>query len=283
MTRPPHRWPDPDRDYMNAAFIAGAADYPARWAARAKAFRAGLGKRGALDLAYGPAGRQRLDLFLPEGRARGTVIFVHGGYWQLFDKSDWSHLAAGALAQGFAVAMPGYCLAPAVRIGAITAQIAAACRFVAARRPGPLIVTGHSAGGHLAARMGCADLDLPVGRVVPISPLAELGPLVATGMNATLGLDADEAARESPARLPLRQGVAAHVWVGAEERPAFLWQARVLAEEWTCPWTADPGRHHFDVIEGLEDPQSALMAAVLGVRRGSRPGPAKGQAGAPGP
>ncbi len=87
---------------------------------------------------------------------------------------------------------------------------------------------------------------------------------MATEMNATLKLDAAEAAAESPARLALRDEVSAHVWVGAAERPAFLWQARTLAEEWDCPWTADPGRHHFDVIEGLEDPDSVLCRVVTG-------------------
>jgi hypothetical protein len=51
--------------------------------------------------------------------------------------------------------------------------------------------------------------------------------------------------------------------VGAEERPAFLWQARVLAEEWGCPWTAEAGHHHFSVIDGLKDPDSALCRVLL--------------------
>ena len=57
--------------------------------------------------------------------------------------------------------------------------------------------------------------------------------------------------------------VAAHVWVGGQERPAFLWHARTLSEEWNCPWTVAAGKHHFDVIDGLTDPNSALMAACL--------------------
>ena len=261
MTPPPYRWPDPDRDYMNGAFIPDGAAYPARWEAEAAAFRATA--RAELDLPYGPGDRQRLDLFLPESPPRGVVVFVHGGYWHLFAKSLWSHLAAGPLARGYAVALPGYTLAPTARLAQITREIAQACRVVASRLPGPMVVTGHSAGGHLAARMGCADFDLPVQRVVPISPLAELQPLIATEMNRTLGIDEAEAASESPARLPLRAGVRAHVWVGAAERPAFLWQARTLAEEWACPWTADPDRHHFDVIEGLCDPASPLCATLL--------------------
>lgn len=263
MTRPPYRWPDPDRDYANGAFIPGSKDYPQRWTEQASDFRRALGKRAELDLAYGPAPRERLDLFLPEATPKGVVVFVHGGYWHLFSKAHWSHLAAGPLARGFAVAMPSYTLAPAARIAEITAEIARACWFVGTRVAGPITVTGHSAGGHLAARMGCADIAVPVTSVLPIAPLAELGPLIATEMNATLKIDAEEAARESPARHALRDGVSAHVWVGAEERPAFLMQARLLSEEWRCPWTADPGHHHFSVIEALADPESPLCKTLL--------------------
>jgi hypothetical protein len=68
---------------------------------------------------------------------------------------------------------------------------------------------------------------------------------------------------DPPARLALQAEVQAHVWVGGQERPAFLWQARTLSEAWNCPWTVEAGRHHFDVIDGLTDPNSALMAACL--------------------
>jgi acetyl esterase/lipase len=263
MSRPPYRWPDPDRDYANGAFIPGSAIYPELWARKAAVFREARHDQTELDLPYGPGARQKLDLFLPDSAPLGVVVFVHGGYWHLFSKSHWSHLAAGPLALGYAVAVPGYTLAPAVRLTEITAEIARAIWFVATRLPGKMVVTGHSAGGHLAARMACSDIVVPIDRVIPISPLAELGPLIATGMNATLSIDEDEAARESPARLTRRPEVSARVWVGASERPAFLWQARALAEEWNCPWTAEPGRHHFDVIEGLEDPASPLTKALV--------------------
>ena len=250
-----------DLAYSNGAFIAGAADYPGRWAARAAAFRAQV--RGNLGLAYGPGERQRFDLFYPDAGPLGLMVFVHGGYWLEFGRESWSHLAAGALARGWACALPSYTLAPGARISAITLEVAQAVRVAAALVAGPVVVTGHSAGGHLAARMGCADIGLErVVRVVPISPLAELGPLMATAMD--LRLDAAEVAQESPARLGLRQGCAAHVWVGAQERPAFLWQARVLSEAWDCGWTAQAGRHHFDVIDGLEAAGSGVMAACVG-------------------
>ena len=255
---------DYDREYANGAFIPGSDAMPAEWAARAAAFRDGLGARAECGLAYGAGDRQRFDLFRPEGTARGLMVFVHGGYWLAFGRESWSHLAAGPLAWGWAVAMPSYTLAPDASLSTMTQEITAACRAVAAEIEGPMVVTGHSAGGHLSARMGCADIGLPmVRRVVPISPLAELGPLMATQMNEKLRLTPAECASESPARLALREGVSAHVWVGAAERPAFLWQARVLAEEWACPWTPDPDRHHFDVIDALADPHSRLVETLL--------------------
>ncbi|MDH5453254.1 MAG: alpha/beta hydrolase, partial [Paracoccaceae bacterium] len=77
-------------------------------------------------------------------------------------------------------------------------------------------------------------------------------------------IDRAEALAESPALIPRRSDVGAHVWVGGAERPVFLDQARRLGNAWACPVTIAPGRHHFDVIEGLEAPDSPLMAALLG-------------------
>jgi arylformamidase len=55
------------------------------------------------------------------------------------------------------------------------------------------------------------------------------------------------------------------MWVGGQERPAFLWQARLLSENWDCPWHVEPGRHHFDVIDDLADPDSLLVDTLVGV------------------
>lgn len=255
-----------DRAYANGAFIAGAEGFPPRWEAAAAGFRAALGARARLGLAYGAGERQRFDLFLPEGAARGLLVFVHGGYWMAFGRETWSHLAGGAVARGWACAMPSYTLAPEARISDMTSEIARACAVAAEALPDvPVVVTGHSAGGHLSARMGCADQSVPrLRRVVPVSPLAELAPLMETEMQDNLRLDGAECAAESPARLARAAGVDAHVWVGGQERPAFLWQARVLSEEWECGWTVEAGRHHFDVVEGLAEAGSGLVEVCVG-------------------
>ncbi|MEX2520302.1 MAG: alpha/beta hydrolase [Paracoccaceae bacterium] len=266
---------DWDDAYANGAHIEGAASFPPRWAKAAEAFRASLGARAELDIAYGPAPRQRLDLFRPGGAERGLVVFIHGGYWRAFDKSLWSWLVAGPLARGWAVATPSYTLAPEARIAAITAEIGAAVAKGSTLVEGPVRLTGHSAGGHLATRMICEDTPLPadvlrrVALVVSISGVHDLRPLRRTAMNADLRLDAAEAAAESPVLLSPTRGARLMCWVGAKERPEFRRQNALLANIWAGLGAAtaaheEPSRHHFDVIDALADPESALTEALLG-------------------
>ena len=256
--------------YENGAYIPDSDRFRDRWPEAAAAFRAALGDRAEMGLTYGGRERNAFDLFPPEGTARGLVVFVHGGYWRSLDRSVWSHLAAGPVARGWAVAMPSYTLAPAARIAEITQEIAAAVAAAAARVDGPLVLTGHSAGGHLSARMRCRDVALPRSaeerllRIVPVSPLSDLRPLMQTSMNAELRIDAAEAEAESPMLKSDLRDADTLVWVGGAERPAFLDQARWLADAWprTRLHVAE-GRHHFDVVEEMESAGGPLTEALV--------------------
>lgn len=259
-----------DDAYANAAHIPGAGNYPGRWRAAAKAFRDELSAAGRarLDLPYGEGAREKFDLFLPKDAAQGLLVFVHGGYWLDFSRSDWSHFAAGGLASGWAVAMPSYDLCPSIRISGITRQISHAIEAASKLVAGPLSLTGHSAGGHLVSRMlasGVLSQDCAhrLSHVVPISPLSDLRPLMKTSMNADLGLTPQEAEAESPVFQPAPT-VPVNVWVGGDERPVFLDQATWLTEAWACGLTVVPGKHHFDVIDALSDPQSELVILLTG-------------------
>jgi acetyl esterase/lipase len=255
---------DWDDAYSNSAYIPGGDGFPARWSEAAARFRASAKAR--LDQPYGPGEREVYDLFLPAGTPRGTVIFIHGGYWLAFDKSYWSHLAAGPLAHGWAVAMPSYTLCPQARIGQIVEQIRRAAASIADQAPGEIRLAGHSAGGHLATRLCCADSSFT--RVLSISGLHDLRPLMRTSMNAKLRLDEAEAAAESPALLTPRAGTTLTAWVGADERPEFIRQTELLANIWSgvgarTRQVIAAGRHHFDVIDELAQPDSAMVAALL--------------------
>jgi arylformamidase len=263
--------------YTNGAYIPEGDIYPTRWAEAANSFRANLLSlgRAKIGLSYGPAERNKLDLFLPSGKPRGLIVFVHGGYWHRFDRSLWSHLAAGATDAGWAMAMPSYTLAPDARIASITREIAEAINFAATLIEGPIRLAGHSAGGHLVTRMMCRDSKLAesiqrrLTHVVSISGLHDLRPLINTAMNETLKLDKNEAWSESPALLEPLSGIALTCYVGAIERPEFLRQNDLLANIWKgfdVPLRTihEDNRHHFNIVEGFQTKTSQLTCAVTG-------------------
>jgi arylformamidase len=236
---------DWDDAYANAPHIPGGADYPGRWAEKAAAFRALVPPR---VLAYGPHPRERLDLFLPDGEARGLVVFVHGGYWRAFDRSHWSHLAAGA-------ARP--------RLGGGAALLRAHARGAhrghhRGDRPrhrgrrravaGPIRLAGHSAGGHLVTRQVCTDTGLAAGtaerphraRRLDQRPARPAPAPAHRAQRQTSTSTLEEARAESPALREPREGVRLTAWVGAAERPEFLRQSALIANVWTGLGAATP-------------------------------------------
>ncbi|MFD2174496.1 alpha/beta hydrolase [Rhodobacter lacus] len=256
---------DLDDDYANMPYIPQGEAFPECWARAAEAYR---DDAMMLEVGYDSGAERQIDIFLPQGAPKGVVIFVHGGYWSEGSRRLYSHLAQGPVSAGWAVAIPGYDLAPAVRISQITALLALAVAEVARRFSGPIRLCGHSAGGHLVARLVSSGLLAEevlarIEKVVPISPVSDLAPLLRTSMTAVLGLDEEEARAESPVHAPAPR-MPVEVWVGEAERPAFRDQARWLAEAWGAKLTVDPGRHHFDVIEGLERADRSLCQAVIG-------------------
>lgn len=263
---------DMTQAYENGRFIENGDQYQDYWRAKAEPLReleATLG-RARLNLAYGSDELEALDIFYPQGRPAGLLLFVHGGYWRASDRTMWSHLSAGAVARDWAVAIPSYAVVPNTRISNIAPKISQALELAASKVLGPIAICGHSAGGHLVARLLCQNIDLSsdvtarLTHCMPISPVSDLRPLVSAKGFADLALDEREAANESPVLNKDIRDVETTVWVGAEERPAFLDQARWLAQAWgNAELHIAPGRHHFDVIQDLEDSNSPMMNTLL--------------------
>jgi arylformamidase len=262
-------------EYNNRALVP---DYPAifaRWDKDSEYVRATLACE--LDLPYGPDARHRIDLF-PAANARGTLVFIHGGYWRSLDKSMFSWLAAPYVAAGLAVAMFNYRLAPSVRIDDIIDDTIAAMNWLmlnAVKHRIPtdhVVVSGHSAGGHLTAALLATPwsrLQFDPARIagaVSISGIVDFAPLSRHTFNNDLRLDA--AAVE---RLDLRSGrptipAPLVVAVGACESSEFLRQSRELAGAWkktVKSLLVLPGYHHFSVVDAFAERGQPLHDATL--------------------
>ncbi|GAB4351651.1 MAG: alpha/beta hydrolase [Oricola sp.] len=271
---PLFRVEDWDDAYANSANIAQGEKWPDAWVKAAADFRASVGGRAMTGISCGDNPREQFDLFRPESDAKGLFVFVHGGFWLRFDQSFWSHLAAGAIARGWAVAMPTYPLCPEVRIRDIARSVSKAVEKAAAMISGPIRFAGHSAGGHLVTRLACGGTGLSGGvlgrldRMLSISGVHDLRPMMKTAMNERLKLDLEEARAESPALLEPVVDVPVTCWVGANERSEFVRQNALLANAWRGLGLAteaveEPDRHHFNVIDGLARPDSALAEALF--------------------
>ncbi len=262
--------------YNNAENIPDGRAWPQRWLDAAEAFRAAFpASRARLELAYGTGGRNKFDLFLPEGAPRGLVVYVHGGFWMSLDRSHWSHLAAGPLARGYAVAFPEYTLCPQTSLSGITAEIGLAIAVIASEVAGPIRLIGHSAGGHLVSRMASHTSPLPedvrarVERVVSVSGLHDLRPLKHVWRQETLRISDAEMLSESPALLHPLPGTEIICWVGARETSEFIRQSELLANIWKglgarTDSVLEPDRHHFNIADGLMEPDHELTKALLG-------------------
>jgi len=237
-----------------------------QWSRDGKAFQAAY---TGLDLAYGPGRFETLDLYRPAGTARAPIfVFIHGGYWQASDKLQHAQFAQGLLDAGYAVAMPNYGLAPDTPLEASIAQTVAALNFLVKEAdalgldPARLHVSGHSAGGHLAAMALCAADAPPIASALLLSGLYELKPLGHLPLGRLLGLDDEaRATRLSPIAQPRPQAARIALAVGEGESDAFKAQSVALAATWQAPTPLICPGHHFSMLEGLNG--GALLELAL--------------------
>src|SRR6202030_3144267 len=87
-----------------------------------------------LDLRYGPRERNRID-FLKARENAPTLVFIHGGYWQMRAKEAFTLFAEGPMAHGINVALIGYTLAPDATLDEIVAEINQGIDFLADKSP----------------------------------------------------------------------------------------------------------------------------------------------------
>jgi arylformamidase len=140
----------------------------------------------------------------------------------------------------------------------------------------PLVVSGHSAGGHLTAMLVATDWrarGLPADTIagaVALSGVFDLEPLVQSSINLDLKLDAAHAYLVSPIHLQPRVPTPMLIAAGADETSEFVRQSWLLWERWPECHPAGrrgplfiSGRHHFSVVTDLGHMASELVRQTL--------------------
>lgn len=255
--------------------VRDSEDIVARNVARSEAYRKRA--RTILDVSFGQSESERVDLFLPEGGDAPVHLFIHGGYWRSRDKSMFSFLAEPMVEAGALVAITNYSLCPDVTLDEIVRQMRRVTSWLWRNagehggNPERIHVSGHSAGGHLAAMLAATrwpefEADLPeqlIKSATPVSGLFTLEPLIRHSVNQDLRLDIEAARRNSPSLIRPGMGGPINVCVGGDESEEFRWQSSDLASRWKedgarVAYVEISGCNHFTILERLADPDFDL-------------------------
>ena len=247
--------------------------------------------QAVLDIAYGPNQKQTLDLFptSPREDPAPVICFIHGGYWRNKDKSDFHYLAPAFTQVGVNFVVVNYTLAPEASMDEIVEENREAVAWLVGHAaeygadPKRVHVVGHSAGGHLVAMLMATDWSAqstdppgngPLAGATAISGLFDLEPIRLSYLNDSLQLDEEQALKNSPVGLVPTAKVPLILALGADETSEYHRQQAGLEEAWSqydLPLSVVemPGLNHYDVIDHLGHPGSALHHAVMDQVRGS--------------
>ena len=271
-----------DNEYNVRASIPDHLEIFDRWKRDSEAFRSDACFEA--DLKYGDDPAQSIDLFRTSCTNAPIVVFIHGGYWQSLDKSDFSYIARPYIEDGFNFAAVNYRLAPSVTMDDIVSDNRNALIWLS-RNAGKfecdsnqIFVTGSSAGGHLTAKMISTDWErfsAPKNLVkggCALSGLYDLEPIRLCYLNEKIRLDLDGARRNSPLFEIPSFAPTLLLSVGGDESDEFHRQQASFYDAWkakglSCRVIEQSDGHHFDMCDRLGDRGEPVYRAVVEMMR----------------
>ncbi len=233
------------------------------------------------DVAYGPGETDKMDLFLPHDPKGAPVeMYIHGGFWRSREKGDFSYIAGPIVDAGGIAAIVDYALCPAVTLDQIVSQMRDCVVWLHKNianyggDPARLHVTGHSAGGHLAAMLLATDWAefglpaTPLKSVVPVSGIFEIEPVMHTSVQEAVKLTPEIAERNSPVFLTTGSRPSVAVTVGTAESEEFQRQSKAYADALkaqglTVDYFEMPDLNHFSILTESIEPGNRLTEARL--------------------
>ena len=262
--------------------VADAGDRIAGYTAAAAAARENI--KGWYDFRYGPSPLETYDVHPPSvetlGKPAPMLVFIHGGYWRLLDKSDHSWAATALVQKGVLVVNLNYDLCPAVSLDEIVAEARRAIVHLYgeaasfAADPDRLFVAGHSAGAHMAGMLLNHDWSkegLPADVIkgaACISGIYEPEAVMRLAFNEDIRLAQEMAVRNDCIRQPPLRPTPIIVSVGGDEPEGWRQQSFAYADgcrEAGCAVTLldVAGANHFTVAEEITQADSSLVQAII--------------------
>ncbi|HNP22972.1 MAG TPA: alpha/beta hydrolase [Panacibacter sp.] len=265
-----------DNQYNNRLHVHDFADYLEAWDKRSETTRQNYSYIS--DLKYGDHDRERLDIFPSAKPNSKALIFIHGGYWQFFDKAKFHFVAETLHRNHITTALINYPLAPAAGMNEIVASCHKAIRWLKENlhaynaEPRQLYIAGHSAGAHLAAMLLEKQCEYGISGACLISGLYNLQPIQLCSVNDVLKMDEALMRINSPVTFSPSTNCPIVVAVGAAETDEFKDQSRELYNNWknksaSIDLLELPALNHFSIMDALADENVPLHKALLAVMK----------------
>ncbi|AJD44483.1 alpha/beta hydrolase [Rhizobium sp. SEMIA 4085] len=191
------------------------------------------------NVAYGCESGETLDIFVPNSAGSGMPIhmFIHGGYWRMFSKEDYSCVAETITRAGAVAAIVDYSLMPTARMEVLIGQVLKAKAFLQAHAdrfgatPGRFSVSGHSAGAHLATFLFNRSV-VPSGVIAAflLGGLYDLEPLQTSFLRDEIALSDEEVRRFTPMHREHDPATRVAIMTGELETNPFKIQANAFKD-----------------------------------------------------
>ena len=230
-----------------------------------------------LDEKYGEAPLQSIDIF-PSNVSNSPIhIFIHGGYWRALDKASYSFVAEPFVKNNVTTCIVNYGLIPTVNMGGLVTDISSALRWIqnnAAKyngNPNQLIISGHSAGGHLALITYILNEDLrpSILGICSLSGIFDLSGIKSSYLNEVLQLNEEDVDSYSVSNKDL--GVlkcAIHISVGSNETDFFIKESKSLYQTLSrlasdVEFYDYPELNHYQIVHKLGQEDIPIVNFIL--------------------
>lgn len=192
-----------------------------------------------LDLPYGKEPLQTLDIFPSALQNSPILVFIHGGYWRALDKKSYRFIAEPFIKNNITVCIINYRLIPSVDMSALLNDVYTAVHWMQKKaldfngNPNNIILSGHSAGGHLAIMTYLMNEKLrsSIQGICSLSGIFDLSPIKNSYLNDVLNLseyDVDAFSASNKDLSVLQCPVL--LSVGSDETDLFIEESKKLYE-----------------------------------------------------